>query len=341
MSEKKEKKKDGVPFAVGEYVVARMGDKKFDVLFVNKKTDRTCFGSSVKNQPYKDDADDVEFLREQVVANLGENPAPGSVYGQQLELYFKSMDTPFGKAHFFHKSSKAHKEKLEEFFGKAHKALSKKGLLGFLPLTIELRPVKGKFSGHYTKKKGEIPDVLCLRLSDEVDTKHIFFHEYAHGIWFHLFTDKMRAKWIREYHRQVTIKKMTVKDSKALLTGLLDEYNQTLHEFKGKLEEDNQFFLKQIITYIKKAHSLSAHDIDTLILAGDDIKEFWPTTELEISEVKADVSEYGTRDPVEFWCEVFAFYMSNAGSIPERCKKLLEKSLETVAGKKGKFEEES
>lgn len=338
--DKKKEKKPGIQFAVGDIVMVKVSDKKFDATFVHKKTDTTCYGSSLKGKPYNDNSEDTEFLREQVVANLGTSPATGSVYGQNLELYFKSMETPFGVAHFFRKSSKADKETLEEFFNKAHKALSKKGLLGFLPLTLELRPVKGKFAGHYTKKKADIPDILCLRLSPEVDTKHIFFHEYAHGIWWHLFTDKIRAKWIREYHRQVVVKKLTVKDSKALLTGLLDEYNQTLYDFKGQLEEDNQFMLKQIVLYIKKVHALSSNDIDTLILAGDEIKEFWPTTEMEISEVKSDISEYAGKDPCEYWAECFAFHMCGI-AIPDRCKKLLEKSLETVAGKKGKLETES
>ena len=39
------------------------------------------------------------------------------------------------------------------------------------------------------------------------------------------------------------------------------------------------------------------------------------------------------KDPCEFFTEVFAFYMTTQ-SIPDRCKKLLDKSLEFAAGRK-------
>lgn len=330
MSDKKSKER--VKFSVGETVIVKLDDKKYSAVFVHRKTDTVCSGSVLKYAPY--DEVILEFMRDQVVCNLGENPKPGSVYGQQVEPFFRTTHSKMGTVHFFYASSKQEKEKLVGALDKGYDNMKAKGLANIFPIVVEMRPPKGNFDGHYkTGRKGD-PDTMCIRPRDEIDFKHIMYHELGHPIWSYLFTDKIRAKWIRAYHKQVKISKLTAKDCKSLLKRLLND-KLVIKEFSASLEEDNQAILKEIIKHVKKVHSLSQRDLDTMILAGDDITEFWPTTEMEVSEIRSDITDYATKSPEEFACECFAFYMcGKKKELPERVLKLLDKSLQVIAGKK-------
>lgn len=334
-SDKEKTKKDKLSFSVGDTVVVKQENKHI-VVFVHKKTDRYCSGSVIKHAPYDEVL--LEFLREQVICNLGTKPVPGSLYGQHVEPYFRSAVSDMGQVHFFYSASGNEKNKIIERLNKIYAKMKSKGLTGFLPVVVEMRPPKGTFDGHYKPGRKDNLDTLCVRPREELNFYHITYHELAHGLWIHLLTNKMKAKWIKLYHKQVKIRKLTVKDSKGLLKGLLKD-KLTIKEYMSSLEEENQIFLKEIVKYVKAAHRLSQKDLDTMILAEEDISEFWPTTDVEISDIISDVSEYGLKSVEEYFCDSFGFYMSKE-KLPERAKQLLEKCLETIAGKKKASHEE-
>lgn len=330
MSSKEKASKSGIQFSVGDTVVVRLDAKKFSVVFVHKKTDTICSGSIIKYAPYEEVI--LEFTRKQVVCNLGENPAQGSIYGQHVEPFFRTTTSEMGTVHFFYASSKNEKDKLVERLNKGYHSMKSKGLGNIFPIMIELRPPKGTFDGHYKIGKRGDHDTMCIRPKDEIDFNHIMYHELGHPIWSYLFNDSIRSKWIRAYHRQVKISKLTAKDSRALLKKLQDD-RLIIKEFSAALDDGDKAVLKELIKYVKKIHNLSQHDIDTMILAGEDISEFWPTTEMEISEMLPAVSDYGTKSPCEFWSESFSNYMCKT-ALPDKVSKLMEKSLQSVAGTK-------
>lgn len=330
MSSDKKNASTGLAFNVGDTVIVKIDDKKYASVFVHRKTDRHCSGTVTKYAPYDEVV--LEFLRDQVVCNLGTDPAPGNLYGQQIEPFFRTAVSSAGSVHFFYRVSKKEKDSLIDTLNKVYDKMKTKGLRDIFPLTIECRPVKGNTYGSYKVGKKGDNDVMCLRPSIECDLNHVVFHELGHPVWKHLFTETTRAKWIRAYHKQVKVSRLTARDSRSLLKKVMAD-RLVLKDFAANLEDDSKIVLKEIVKHIKKVHGLSPRDIDTMILADEDITEFWPTTDMEVSEIRSDVSDYSKKSPEEFFSEIFSFYMIRK-DIPERVKKLLEKSLEAVAGKK-------
>lgn len=315
-----------VPFSIEDYVLVHQGNRKH-LVSVEKTSDKMCRGVKQDNFPY--DESDLTFEKDEVVANYGKSPKPFI-----HEAFYKEFNhKDFGRVLFFTKVSKDVKTEIEELLTTAFKKLNKAGVNHFLPVNVEVRPPKGKMLGHYKTQKheGEL-DILCIRPSLENPLDFTLYHECAHGVWQRLITQrKIKASWIRDYHQFIEVQHLTSKDLKSLLNELLSA-TQSVSEFKAGLSENDQDILREVLSYIKKYHRLSVHDLNLLIDCGDTetITTLWPTDTIALAKIKGNgVTNYSLKNVEEYFAEVFATHMTK-GNLPPRTQKLLLKTFGAV-----------
>lgn len=314
-----------IAFKTGDYVITDLG-KKIVIVYVTKKSESSFSGCMANKMPYEDVA--YDFSTKDVIANLGKRPKVGSVYGTKLEPYYKTEKCRFGNMHLFTKKKPEEIELLINKINGFHKTLKKMNIS--LPeFNLEIRPKVSMNAGHYTfTGNNEKMDTLCIRPDPSIDLNHIFYHEFGHGIWHHLMTDDMQARWVELYHDFVVdIKKV----DNFHLNNIMAEPLLTVSEYRKTLEKEERDDLKHILKMIKQRHSLDICDLDSIRRSNKSIKQYWPTKPVK-TELTSFVSDYATKNSREHFCECFSSHMIGQ-DIPKLLKRLMGKTLKKLAGK--------
>lgn len=321
---------------VGKYVIYRVNDKRCSWGIVKSETDIEVTGVDEKSLPYGEDQQ-FSARKKDLVAVLGVRPEFGSAYGCAIEPYLKTIESPtWGSIHFFYKLEPKDLTALKEGMLKVAKLLKKHGLLGILPLDVEIRRGKGKYTGKYKHfSDPQKRDRLLLHPKLWENTPFLVAHECGHGVWFQLMSAKQRARWIKAYHSYLSVGECDAQTVKTLREDFCGQQEERVSDFRGQLAEDVAPVFDLCISHITDYHGLTIRNIDNLVDAGSgsSLRSMWPTSKVLKTDYEYPVSEYAMESPEEFFAESFAFHLLGH-TLPKRIKQLMDKTLQECGGRK-------
>ena len=270
--------------------------------------------------------------------DLGSNPHPGVVYGQDVTSRYlgsKRHDF-FGQISFLYKPSSDVSKKLMEAFDHSASILTKAGLGEPMNSVWEVRSheIKAKWAGYYKRSKAPEKNPHRFSIRPEsvpvsiMELSYVILHEYAHHLHAENLTGpKINAAWVRLFNTSIKLQTIKKEQSQQLLDLLIDGEERP-SDFKTGLEEDHRNAFNWIIRTIKADHAVSIKELDLLFEAGykDDISSLWPKVTLNKKDLNPVVSEYATVSYRELFAEAFAFHFTKK-KLPDGVTKLLEKSL--------------
>lgn len=328
----KQKKKVSTPKTLneGDFVVAKVGKKNL-CLKVLSLNGTSFLAKPQKGLPYED-TENVELSRDSIIANLGPKPVVGNAYGAQVEPFLKTFEhTYWGALHYFTRLGMEERKLLNKALDKAVVTLGKKFKFNFLPIDIEICVVKGKYAGswHWSQKGDETTNKLKLRPDSGWGLSHysyVLAHEFAHGIWYNMVTNKWKAKWVKAYSNTVKLSNTTDKQIAILLKNLTKS-GLTPAEFYRDIDEDKQPLLDACIEYMSQYWLLDGKALTTLVTAGESLEQYWPKSALELFDQEVPISEYANKNVEEFWAEAFAFIQTGK-KVPKSITHLMEQTLQ-------------
>lgn len=334
----------------GDYVIFTEGQNekgkhKYHLMKVTGVDGKKVRGILEKNSHLKNLRQTAETSKKDIVLNLGPNPRPGNVYGQDVAKLFRSRAThdDFGTIYFFYDIEDKAKVQLMAAFSKVHKFLSQQKL-DFLvdPSTTiwEVHAFNGeKYAGTYKQSRDteKHPSVAMIR-PDSVPSHdlldYVLKHELAHHVDFHYLhrtpdARKLRARWVSKFKESIAPETVTREECKRLRDALFDQEDPP-SAFAGQLEEDDARKFKLIIGWYSQVYSLTRKELDILWDGDyrDDIKDIWPSR-VSKKGVAPVISEYSTKNPAEFFAECLSFYWTKK-KLPKDITKLVEKTLSFV-----------
>ena len=314
-----------VSVKVGDYVILNF--------VIGKKILGKCVAVSkdgtrgkVKLENVDDSEPAAEFKTSEVVANLGNSPNAGSVYGIKVEPVRDTLEHPFwGTIYLHHPLDEAELKQ----FKKALHTVSQKFKSMHLPnnaIETRVKTQSGKMLGYYKYRPKAECDVLAVMLDPDMsDLDYRLSHEYGHSLWFRNFTPKMQMAWINLYHEAVQVSSYSDSDLASLLSDI-----KTSGDVRGFAKEnpDEAPVLKSIFRHIAQTHAMSRSHFEMALALGEDIDRYWPSS-IELGEKQTILTEYAKRSPEELWAE--AFSLSFVGKkLPSKISALLDKCLRTL-----------
>ena len=308
----------------GDYVVVS-SPKKALVLASSESQ------GEIKPSFYVEEPTLIDFKPEDVVANLGTSPMIGTVFGCKVEPLVRTLvHESFGDVHFFYKPVKAFRQALWDSLDFAYEQLEKHNLTEFMPCTLEVRQPSGKYAGYYKYSGRDIsekPDVLCVKPADISAINYVVLHECGHGVWFRqLRSSKWRARWVKLYHKAVSVVEIETKEVMRILKGIQEQDDTGLvSDYRGQLSEDDQRIFDACTAYISDYHNLDVKALDVLFQSGDDLTSLWPTV-VHVSDMSTHLTEYAMKSPEEYFAESFGLYMAGK-KLPATTNELMVKTL--------------
>ncbi len=320
--------------ADNDYIIAKVGFKNMLVLVTSAK-DHSGYPET---DPDLDTGEKtIKYNPDEIVANLGASPAFGKAFGINIEPFSHTIKHSFwGNINFYRKLDAKESKALKRGFAKAKEALEKEDCFGFLPLTVEIRNKQGKYAGKYVcktdKKTSETRDRLVISaetLLDPVYNSYIVLHEAGHGVWYRQVDDEIKTRWLKLYTKRIGVTKYKESDLKRVYDGFMD-YSGNINDYVKEMASDEDVLLiKEVLSYMFKKRRLDRHDILLLSESHSSmVLENWPTV-AELTEAKADVSEYSCVNVREFFAECFAFYMGGK-TLPRDVMKAMKNTLKLL-----------
>lgn len=314
------------------YVVGHESNKNW-LMYVSSHKDGILYGTLDADRAYN--PRQSSFREDQIVALLGAQPPAGSAYGCVIEPFQRTLHhEAWGDVHLFDRVSKQDKEILKRSLDKIASRLRKHHLFGWVQagaLALELRPAKGRYTGmYYYRTRAEGPcDRMILRPQDYSVCDYVIAHESGHGVWYRSLSDQSRARWVQLYHSYTSFKQIEARRIRAIR----DEYlraNAHVADHRSGLDEEHTRLFDTMVRSLCDATRLKVKHLDALADEGDlsSVKDAWPHEAL-MCDFDVAVSEYGTKNPEEFWAESFAFWLTGK-ILPPRIKKALERALQGV-----------
>ena len=283
---------------------------------------------------------EVEF--DQLILNLGATPPVGTILGFDTNnLYRRSKEHDiWGSIHYFRK---VHKELGQSLTGALDKTGEKLVKLGFEKVfdkfVTEVRQPHGKHAGMYiyvTDKKKDVPSHLQLFLKDDhsAEMRYVLYHEFGHAIRKHcLNTPNVHAAWTKIFRTSVLNKPIEAPVFKRLLKAIVsvdaeEAKTYSIAELINSTEEEDLLAFKVAARYINQVYHISTRDFRSLITAGkfELVKSVWPTTTIDVDDLKPIVSEYACTNMEELFAESFSHHLTGK-KLPKNVTELLEKHL--------------
>lgn len=312
-----------------DYAIIQYGSKKLLCLVLNAKSRRAVIESSLST----DDPKNIEYENENIVANLGPNPIPGTAFGCNIAPYQRTIETDaFGPIHIYRDMESKELKCLKKAMKTARKLYSTQASIDFLPLKeIRILPKKGKYAGLYKTKvvKGEVADSMHLfpeTFEDEEWNVYMLCHEFAHGLWARCVPPKIRAKWVKLYHKRLQLADVTETQLDDIFNELMD-FEHSVSEFGKELEDENiKLIMKEVLGYFKRNYRMSVREVDILLqFDSGALKKLWPTTACLLQE-RPDISEYSLKNVDEFFAEAVAYHLTEK-MVPKDVRKGIENTF--------------
>lgn len=271
------------------------------------------------------EATPFEASCKEVVANLGNSPTSGKVYGVNVEPLRESLTSAFwGDIKIYHAVDDTTRRELKKSLKEAE-ALLTKLRVPEIPVTVHVKTQNSKVLGYYKYQPKAEEDILCVKIDESIDDMNYkFAHEYAHGIWFRCFTPKMRMAWVRMYHASLEIQQVSEKELNELLEDI-----KTFGDVRGFAKEnpDTLPTLKVVFRHMKQTHNLDRSHFDMALVLGEEVDEFWPTA-VELTDKQTILTTYATKSPEELWAEAFSL-KAVGKKLPAKISDLVDKCMRT------------
>jgi hypothetical protein len=327
-------KRNEMKIEKGTYVIGTDGKKNW-LLQVTSVNEGMVYGHLDADRAYNPGRG--EFDLKKIVSVLGMRPHHGSAYGITIEPFLQTLVHPdWGNVHIFVSMTKDEKVAIRKALDSVYSMLKKKRLVSWIQagaLETEIRPAKGKYTGmyHYRTKNGEALDRMTLRPKMGVPLDYVIAHESAHGIWYRTLTRSQQARWIRLYHSYTKMLDFSPNDIRKLRDEYVDA-NEPVKDFRGQLEEARVLLFDNLLGTLTSNTRLTHKHLDTLAenSALDTIKDVWPQ-HIEDSDFEIAVTEYGTKNPEEFFAESFAYWLTG-NKLPKRIIAAIEKTMSKASG---------
>jgi hypothetical protein len=310
-------------------------DKPRKALVQVVKVSKDAVGVVLEKGREKEDTEQRMTLPlNQVFLNLG--PAANtdfvgmSVMGVKLEFFVKRKETSLGPAYFLTEVSKENWQVFKKGVERT------KEILGSMHMLDKLAPIEfyfpkpgGQYSGMYYVT-GEELDRIDIRLK-EYSPKYVLWvllHEFCHGVHAYMLSKEEWAGWIRLYHRYVKVKHDT-----EIVDTVLEDYLAKGEDYEPG-DDDQEMVFDECINFIADKHFLEKEYLDDLLRVGDQdtIRRIWPKT-ADLAEQEEAITEYAKKNPVEFFCEAFAFYNmgeKSRASLPKVVAQKMEADLAAI-----------
>lgn len=316
----------------GAYVIGNDGKKNW-LLQVSSVNDKMVYGHLDVGRAYE--PKQGEFLLSQIVAVLGTKPSPGSAYGVVIEPYLRTLAHEFwGNVHLHSWLKKEERTSLKKALTDVGKKLTRNKLDGFLDagnLEVEVRPPKGKYTGmyYYRIKNGDNMDRMVLRPKMGVPMDYVVAHESGHGVWYRLMTPQQQARWVKMYHSYTKMKAFEPHHIRKLRDDYIKD-SVGIRDFRGQLEEAQVLLFDNLIGSLCGNTRLTTRHLDLLAETGEleTIKDVWPL-HVEDSDFEIALTEYGTKNPEEFFAESFAYWLLGM-KLPKRIAAAMEKTVKAI-----------
>lgn len=317
----------------GDYCVAQV--EKHKLLVKIKETGTKQLVGVLANQTMATAATEVHLplKPDEIIANLGDNPFLGRVYGIKTPPWLSYKDVePWGRVHFFRDMPKKERKALINTLKDVGKEVVDLGLGSSLPIEIHVRPREGAVAGMFTTGRGaDNTDLITYHpreFGGDLDMPYVIWHEDGHRIWYRLLDDETRAKWVKLYHSTVLLEGHAASD----IADLYTEFNgsgQSIMDFYNAQDEENGAAFWAVITWILDWHSLKLPNLQLLLNEfPTDLAKLWPERELEAMDKELVISEYAKKSPEEFMAEAWAFYFSGRkDQLSERIINAVEATL--------------
>lgn len=328
-----------------------------DVIVILDNTSRKKVSGgveSIKNNQIRVESVDAlgeaeyhEFLLgedSKILANLGSNPAIGSVYGCQIRKLYSQTDHEFwGRISIMRQVTDDEKEILKRIMKTSYARIRAMGLEKVIHIdNFLVCPPKGRWAGWYKQdRKGYH---ICLQPKDfaEYAGTIITDHELAHAIWYQVVQDHKQAKWVQLYNQYTKIIRAPggvlsdVIDIVSSEARKLDEY----HELISEVEHGSEW-LSSLEYALMDIHLLDRKDLDLYIwsLNNKQRRKALERAAQNIGPLSGEhdnfpVSDYAATNTREFFAEAFCHYL-NDQSIPEEVSDLLIDTIPRIKAAKG------
>ena len=319
-------------FQPGEFFIVKVGNKNRLVRYSEEKSG--VLHGTIDNSKAEDTVEPVEFHELDVVANLGLYPAIGSAYGVQVEPLLKTVDCAFGPLDFYFRPPefKKYLAKFNEQVDIVYDTFVTDQKLSHAPFRLESRIPKGKYAGFYIIDGRTDQQYLRLKAKDILDIPHIMYHELGHMLWANYLQDavKLKTRWYTTFLDTCT----ATETNKSQTRTLLDSFIQSgisIEEFEPELSDEDLDIFQSCLDHIVTMYRLTKPQLKSISRSGafEDVivnHNLWPKLLINV-EFDPVVSEYGTKNPEEFWCESLSIYLSGGGLLPQHIDDLVEKTL--------------
>jgi len=330
-----------------DYVVVRDTNSKEHkpkgkLVRVTRNKSGDCKGVFI--QKYMDDNDKikyVEFTASDVLTVLGPRPSFGTAYGCKIELYYGYSTTKLGPLYYWRSIDQLEKLRLEKVVASCYAQLKKDRLLPGKDIELTVRHPQGSMVGHYKAcKKKERADELCLQPLDFSkrsyplsELTYVFYHEYAHCLWFTRMSPEQQGEWVKAYSRNVTLAKIKTENLEKYRQELVE--NGRVSDYSKGLDDEGKEEFRECLKWIKRIHNIMPRHINALLVDNSDLMEYWPKSGMALQRKQVIISDYALKAVEEFFAEAFGFHYSETKAIPKSIIKLLERTKKELRAGSG------
>lgn len=279
-----------------------------------------------------------------ILANLGDNPASGSVYGCQIrKLHTQTEHAFWGRISIMRLLNDEEKDILKDIMKRTYARVKAMGLDKALQLdNFLVNQPKGRWAGWYKQDRKGYHISLNPKEFNSKGGTIITDHEIGHAVWFQLVPDQKQAKWVQLYNQYTKISRAPdealseVIDIVSAEPRKLDEY----HEFLEDIEHGSEW-LYNLESALMEIHLLDRKDLDLYIwsLNNKQRRKALERAAQNIGPLSGEhdnfpVSEYASTNTREFFAESFCHYL-NGLVVPEEVVELLIETVPRIKSAKG------
>jgi len=315
----------------GDYIVVKPENQKRKFLVYVTETGKDLntglLAPHNRKVDIKDDESFYQFTPREVLANLGNMPDNGSVYGVPVEPYMYSND----KSHYydidvfgFMTDAKTNIQHIRRALKRVVPRLVKYQLP--IPdrddMIFELRPAKGNKAGKCHIDRQGFTKIELRQGLETVQYVSTLYHELAHHYEALYFTVAVKSRWVQAYLKGVKVTKITQET----LQKVVDTYQESPSEAETNLDESEQQILELALGYVASTHFLTGLEIYTLACAGRASK-LWPKHPLDLAKKETLLTQYSLKNSAEFFAEAFSLYFTTRGDCPKSIQILMKKTI--------------
>jgi hypothetical protein len=285
-----------------------------------------------KYQKDKDRATYIEVGVEDIYSNLGKQPKFGQCYGiptEYVRLQREDLDH-WSRILIYRKLNEDEIKTIFKGLEKVAAQLHKDKLFPHEKLIeVSVKDSKGLLNGHYSHfpNKKDRPDELVLSPVEFIKLRPLIYHEMGHGVWNQLMDDKLRARWVRAFYKNVSLVKDTEIKIKKMRNELIEA--ETIRAYNRELDDDDKELFEAVLKTIKRTFDLRPKHINCLINDGDDLKEIWPQELITVPHKKILVTEYALKAPEELFSDTFMLHYDEK-HLPKSIQKLINKTFSII-----------